>query len=652
MIKFMQRFCFLFISLFLLHPALAQTTAPYGFVYQAVARDLSGSAILNQPITVKVSILSGGPVGVLEWQETHAVSTDLKGMFIIKVGTGATTGNGTIPSFSTIIWQNAAHFIQVDINMGSGYQNAGTSQLFSVPYAFYSQRTRISEQMNLDDLTDVDTTGIRKGYILKWNGNRWLPYKDNSSDTVKYALKTDKAHFVDSVKFAFHIIHLSDTVDFSVYTDSSVYAIKAAQSEQAVKAIYSDTAAYATSFLPFNWITSGNIITSNKFLGTLTNSSLLFKTSALERMSIDTMGRWRVGTNLPSSWSTSLVGNDGFLVSGTLGAGLLADTSNNTRFMWYPKRAALRVGQVINNRWTDAVIGDYSTGIGFNPQASGIYSVAIGLNSTALDENCVSIGRHCTTKIVGVIINGGAIAIGDSCTVAATRSVAMGYKNRSDGGIVMGYKNSVFWASQTSVWGANNFSSGDCAMTLGSNTILNGKGSFIFSDTSSVKLINNNDYKFSVRASGGVLFYSDAGLTAGVQLFPGAGSWASVSDRNKKENFRTEDPQQILEKIKRIKILSWNYKSQQESIRHIGPTSQSFYSLFNVGENNSTINTVDMDGVILLGIKALEKQTSVLSAKIEMLTNIKSEAAQLDNFKDLNDRINQLEKLLKTDEKN
>ena len=650
MVKSIRRLHIFLLVFFIIPHGFAQ--APAAFKYQSVARDLVGAPIPNRSLVVKISIRSGSPSGPVEWQETHPVSTDPDGLFVVHVGMGTSTGNGTSTSFETIVWNTATHYIEIEVDAGSGYLNTGTSQLLTIPYAFYSRQAKTADFLSLDDLADVvDTIKLKKAYILKWDGHHWLPQKDNSSDTVKYALKAGHAHVVDSARFAKQIIGLSDTANFSFYADSAGFATDAAQSNLAHQSVHTDTATYAKSFLPFNWIISGNTIGTTKFFGTINNASLVFKTSALERMSIDTMGRWKAGTTAASAASTLFAGNEGFLFSGTWGTGAIADTSNNTRLMWYPKKAAFRAGQVTSNRWFDAVIGDYSTGLGYSPQASGIYSVAMGINSTALDENCVSIGRHCSTKIVGVVINGGVIAIGDSCVVASTRSLAMGYKNRSDGGIVMGYKNSVFWASQTSVWGTNNFSSGDCAISLGSNTTQNGKGSFIFSDTSSAKLITNNDYRFTVRASGGTVFYSDAALTVGVELFPGAGSWSSVSDRRKKENLVIEDPLDILDKIRKLKISSWNYKSQAETIRHIGPMSKQFYSLFKVGENDALINTLDMDGITLLGIKALEKQTRTLSSKMESLQDLKSEAAHIRHFEDLSERLDRLEEYLKTDEK-
>lgn len=645
-------FKILVILLFLVTKLPAQTGAPNSFRYQAIARDASGIAITNQAITVRTGIYSGSATGILEWEETHAVSTDADGLYLINIGLGTSTGNGSLASFPLIDWAAAGYYLKIKVDFGSGYNDFGTTQLFSVPYSFYSTKTGTIQNISINDLADVDTAGIKTGHILKWDGINWKPYKDNYSDTVSYALKAGYTPVVDSAKYAIHVINPSvDTVSFAYRSDSSIYSLTTGYAPITSNSTHSDTATYSYNYLPYNWSISGNSPPSGKFLGTTSNINLAFKTSTTEKMRIDSNGRLAVGIISPIA-STHFVGNDGFISQGSYGGGSLPDSSYNTRLMWYPKKAALRIGEINSNRWNNSNIGDYSTAAGYNTQASGIYSIAMGCNSVALNENCISIGRYCSTNISGVISNGGSIAMGDSCTVTETRSLAMGYKNRSYGGIVMGYKNFVYWASQTSIWGANNYSTGDCAISFGSNTYMttSAKCSFVFSDTSSTKLFATVNYQFKVRASGGVIFYSDPTLTNGIILFPGGGAWASVSDKKKKENFKHENPEDILKGITKLKITSWNYKSEDTKIRHLGPMAQQFYSTFGIGESKVSICTIDIDGVSMIGIKALEKRTSDLSEKLNGLNQLKTEIKNIDNFDDLNMRISQIEKTLQIEQ--
>ena len=44
-----------------------------------------------------------------------------------------------------------------------------------------------------------------------------------------------------------------------------------------------------------------------------------------------------------------------------------------------------------------------------------------------------------------------------------------------------------------------------------------------------------------------------------------------------------------------LPLSTWSYKSQDKSVRHLGPMAQDFRAAFGVGEND-TITTVDADG--------------------------------------------------------
>src|SRR5207247_2222821 len=125
--------------------------------------------------------------------------------------------------------------------------------------------------------------------------------------------------------------------------------------------------------------------------------------------------------------------------------------------------------------------------------------------------------------------------------------------------------------------------------------------------------------QFNVRASGGVRIFSDQFATVGVQLAAGGNSWAPTSDRNTKENFKLTDGREVLERVADLPIQTYNMKSQDPSIRHIGPTAQDFYAAFNVGEDNKHITTIDADGVALAAIQGLNQAVKEKDQKISAL---------------------------------
>jgi uncharacterized coiled-coil protein SlyX len=107
-----------------------------------------------------------------------------------------------------------------------------------------------------------------------------------------------------------------------------------------------------------------------------------------------------------------------------------------------------------------------------------------------------------------------------------------------------------------------------------------------------------------------------------------SGIWTNVSDETKKENFTDLDQDQILSGILSLGISRWNYKSDSDTITHIGPTAQQFYSVFGVGDNNKTISTLDPASIALVGVKALANRLnsmeSAVSSQREHISSLES----------------------------
>ena len=81
-----------------------------------------------------------------------------------------------------------------------------------------------------------------------------------------------------------------------------------------------------------------------------------------------------------------------------------------------------------------------------------------------------------------------------------------------------------------------------------------------------------------------------------------------ASDRNKKDSFATIEPGEVLNKVLEMPITQWKFKTEDESVRHIGPTSQDFMSTFGFGTDEKYIDTVDADGVALAAIQGLNRK--------------------------------------------
>jgi len=150
---------------------------------------------------------------------------------------------------------------------------------------------------------------------------------------------------------------------------------------------------------------------------------------------------------------------------------------------------------------------------------------------------------------------------------------------------------------------------------------------FFWSDGSATTGSTNN-YSVTMRASGGYQFFTSSG-TVGAYLAAGGGSWTSISDRNAKENFQPVNPRGVLEKVAALPMSTWNYKSQDTSVRHIGPMAQDFKAAFDVGESETGITTIDADGVALAAIQGLNQKLEATRAENAALKQLVAELKQM-----------------------
>src|SRR5439155_13519171 len=116
----------------------------------------------------------------------------------------------------------------------------------------------------------------------------------------------------------------------------------------------------------------------------------------------------------------------------------------------------------------------------------------------------------------------------------------------------------------------------------------------------------------------------------GVVLPPGAQAWTATSDRAGKANFAPVDTRDVLRSIAAMPIATWNWKSQDASIRHMGPMAQDFRAAFGLGETEKGISTVDADGVALAAIQGLNaKVDAQLLAKDAEIDALRGDVAEL-----------------------
>jgi trimeric autotransporter adhesin len=124
------------------------------------------------------------------------------------------------------------------------------------------------------------------------------------------------------------------------------------------------------------------------------------------------------------------------------------------------------------------------------------------------------------------------------------------------------------------------------------------------------------------------------GSTA-VTVIEGQVAFTAVSDKTQKENFKPVDGEEVLGKIRGLELSSWNLIGHDpEKFRHYGPMAQDFFAAFGhdgVGQigTETTINSGDLAGILMVAVKALEKRTAELKQKQAQLAVLESKLEDL-----------------------
>jgi len=280
---------------------------------------------------------------------------------------------------------------------------------------------------------------------------------------------------------------------------------------------------------------------------------------------------------------------------------------------------------------------------------SAFGTIAGGLRNTIAGESY-------DRESEGATISGGGCNWIDYGSHYAT--IGGGYGNKIDigdylgtGSIGGGYSNLV-WGKYGTVPGGDCNHASDYAFAAGHRAKARHRGSFVWADSTEADFISTTDNEFAVRAGGGVRLATGYTVVSGsgneqayvggdgsggdVEIGsrnaailnvgfwnPAAGqhmnlyaqSFNIVSDMNAKQDFKPVDAQAVLEKVAALPVQAWAYKGEGQ-IRHLGPTAQDFQAAFELGSSDTSIATVDADGVALAAIQGLSQIVKEKEARI------------------------------------
>jgi uncharacterized coiled-coil protein SlyX len=288
-------------------------------------------------------------------------------------------------------------------------------------------------------------------------------------------------------------------------------------------------------------------------------------------------------------------------------------------------------------------------GVGNIASGNGSFVGGGGYDGTGLNGNVAGGNGSAVVGGVGNLASGYASFVGGGGGFFPIGSSTNAISNTASGNwsVVSGGASNIASGAASTVPGGNaNVAKGIQSFAAGTAAHAMHDGTFVWADSTSYGGFSSTAAnQFLVRASGGITMYTNSAATIGVQVASGSGSWASVSDRNVKANFQNVNSQDMLARVNAIPIQTWNYTTQDASIRHIGPMAQDFYGAFNVGEDDTHITTIDSEGVALAAIQGLDQ---VVQEKDAEISGLKSQVASQQKQIDSQDaRLTALEQAMK-----
>jgi hypothetical protein len=182
-----------------------------------------------------------------------------------------------------------------------------------------------------------------------------------------------------------------------------------------------------------------------------------------------------------------------------------------SRMMWYPEKAAFRVGAVDDTQWDKDNIGLYSFSSGYNTRSIGLISTSMGYYSTARGDYSTSMGYAAQAWGLGSTSMGvGTNAIGNYSTSMGFNTIARGSYSTSIGyltsakglnSISMGYYTNAEGGNSTSM-GDSTTASGLASTSMGNNTTASGDYSTSMGDSTTASGLASTSMGNNTTSSG------------------------------------------------------------------------------------------------------------------------------------------------------
>jgi hypothetical protein len=644
--------------------------AQTGINYKAVIKDNLGNVVAGQPVTVQFIIYKGSALTNNVYQESHPTNTDANGIAIVNIGKGTTSD-----VFTDIDWGSDEHWLNVQVDIGSGLVDMGTTQFMAVPYA-----------LNVTGLEAIDE-GNGIGWRIK--GRNPLNYGNIGSNAIDLSYRVSPS-FNDNGAIGSYSIAMGQNTKASGINSTAMGASTSALGEASTAIGENSTAIGITSIAmgrfavasgnrsvamgdyitapsvsetaigQFNtgyamsgsgnllWndsdrlftigngqlnansdalviLKNGTIIAPSLDIGEITSNKTLITKEYLEANTSLPTGLEKITENANSGWR--LIGQES-VNYGNIGKNAIdlsfSDTNSSTR----------------------GATGESSTAIGYQSIASGDFSTSIGHATKATENYSTAMGSNTTASGIASTV------MGVNTTASGEGSIAMGlYTNaQSYFETVIGAMNTNYTPSSTTSWnpadrlftiGNGDIDTGNIVRSNAVTVLKNGKVG-IGRDTpaSLLEVAHGNTGPtnadrtdaFSIRnksTNQSWQFHTSTYLNL---YFNGTyrGSWNSTSgayvqfsDRRLKKDITPLD-NGTLNKVMQLNPVSYLMKEQTDTKRNLGLISQEVQEIFpsiTRYVEESDLLTLSYTELIPILIKALQEQQAIIEAQNAKFTD-------------------------------
>ncbi len=76
---------------------------------------------------------------------------------------------------------------------------------------------------------------------------------------------------------------------------------------------------------------------------------------------------------------------------------------------------------------------------------------------------------------------------------------------------------------------------------------------------------------------------------------------------------------EVLDKLAALPISKWSYVWDGPRVRHLGPMSQDLEAAFGLGSDDTKIDLLDTNGVLMVSVQALYRKVVALEAEVAEL---------------------------------